>query len=61
MSEAPDTKYVCLMRDEDQYHCTIDSSFCEEDTQVVPGSSHMYNLVGWFGLFALPLCLFRVV
>ena len=35
VSETPDTKYVRLMRDEDQYHCTSDSSFCEEDTQII--------------------------
>lgn len=35
VSEVPGTKSVCLMRDEDKSHCTSDSSFCEEDTQII--------------------------
>ena len=55
----------------DQYHLSSDSSFCEEDThnstlvvtcpRFILHVAAVYNLVGWFGLFALALCPFHVV
>ena len=57
-----------LMSDVDEYYCAS-----EEDTHIIAHKLPVtcprfilhvvavYNLVGWFGLFALPLCLFHVV